>query len=702
MKKILLLEPNYKNKYPPLGLMKLSYYHKFVKKDYVKFAKGHISNEKDYKDYIWDKVYITTLFTFEWDEILKTIEYATGIVKKTKNIYIGGIAATLLADKLKDEKIVKDNAIQVITGLLNEKDKLKCGYKDDDKIDEMTPDYSMLDDIREQYVYPFENAYFMYTTRGCGMNCGFCAVKTLEPKYMDRISIRTQIEKINKEFGEKKDLLLIDNNVLKSPRFDEIIDEIKELGFGSDPEFYRPYKNPRSGKEQLRFVDFNQGLDAFLLTEHKAKRLAELAIKPARIAFDHIEDYKTYKTAIERCAYNGIKHLSNYILYNSEAFSGKGKSYKADTPEDLYFRLNETIKLKDEINSKLPEDKQIAVFSFPMRYIPLDATERGYVASQWNKKYLRAVQVMLLPTQGKGVTGSEIKSESNMSFFHAAFGRNIEEFMKSLAMPEDILMKRGIFVEHKKGETKEQKRLRRIEWEEDRQVWQEWDRLYDSLGNEKDSFIDIVTKNKFSKNEFLQIENRDIQKIFLHYLSESEFLLLLNKLQSDEVSKLVLNYCTNEFPLYYRRIIKYIYARKILPAYLVGFIKVFKDMGLGLLLELWINDKYQNDDLIDSLQKASEKTDGMLIFEFSLLKAFKLFNKYKCFSNKEVETAHEYILSLNSEDLFDLLTSKFDKFSSRVKKANKQELGAEQLNAYAEKIIEEVHDTLFKQIAITL
>ena len=98
-----------------------------------------------------------------------------------------------------------------------------------------------------------------------------------------------------------------------------IAHEIKELGFAKGA----TYINPKTGKKVQRFVDFNQGLDAFLLTPHKAKRLGELAIRPARIAFDHIEDAEAYKKAIRLCAQSGITHMSNYLLYNGVDFTGK-------------------------------------------------------------------------------------------------------------------------------------------------------------------------------------------------------------------------------------------------------------------------------------------------------------------------------------------------------------------------------------------
>ena len=46
---ILLIEPNYKNKFPPIALMKLSTYHKQLG-DNVVFYKG------DFKDFILERI----------------------------------------------------------------------------------------------------------------------------------------------------------------------------------------------------------------------------------------------------------------------------------------------------------------------------------------------------------------------------------------------------------------------------------------------------------------------------------------------------------------------------------------------------------------------------------------------------------------------------------------------------------------------
>jgi hypothetical protein len=676
MLQVLLLEPNYNNKYPPLGLMKISYYHKGKKGDRVQFAKGTLPEEL--KDIKWDRVYVTSLFTFEWEETKKAIEYALQVARDSNCVYVGGIAATLMKERFMNEfKDIPEK--NFITGLLNVKGKL--GYEDDDEIDKSTPDYSMLDDILPRK-YPAENAYFMYTTRGCGMKCGFCAVQTLEPKYEPRIEITEKIKEINEKYGPKKDLLLMDNNVLISPRFDEIIDELYKLGFEKGAR----YKSPASGKYVNRYVDFNQGLDAFLLVKfpEKVRKLSELAIRPARIAFDHIEDTETYKAAIKLCAENGITELSNYILYNSDSFTGKGKSYNADTPLDLYNRLKITMDLKDEIDNDPQINDKVSIFSFPMRYIPLQDDKRGYVGEKWNTKYLRAIQRMLIPTQGKGV--------SSRSFFEADFGKSEEEYMEVLAMPEDIIAARGRFVE-KKDEPTTESASRLIKWQENKAIREEWQRLFNGLKEDKEEFIQIIQDNVFNMDKLLSITEPNMQKLFLHYFSESRFLTHLNNLQLDELIKLILDYCLNEFPLYFEKIINYIYSVRIPYSRLVGFINIFGDYGIKRVIGLWIDKDYKNEYLMDTLNNAMHLIKYNKI-NLTLVKIFKSYTDFRFLSENDLTNAINCIKNFDNDGLLEILKLNFNTFRNSIKETVNGAVGEKELKKQIENLTEQIYKQL--------
>ncbi len=611
MANILLIEPNYKCKYPPLGLMKFAYYHKEVRKDIVWFSKGELpekisdvvvnqlKNSKYYKDKFgeniqshiniindiiknnkWDRVYVSTLFTFEYEETIKAIDYAKSLVGK-ENVYTGGILATLMPEELR-----KDTGVTVNTGQLT--DTIAIGYKDKVNIDILTPDYSILDNI--EYCYENEDAYYAYTTRGCGMNCGFCAVKTLEPEYRSFISIKEQISNVKKLYGEKKDLLLMDNNVLKSKNFDKIINEIIGLGF----EEGATYKNPKTKKMKKRYVDFNQGLDAFLMTEKKAKLLGRIAIKPARIAFDHIEDKEVYSKAIKLASTNGVRYLSNYLLYNSECFTGKGRQYQADGPEDLYNRLRLNVELQENLNKEInDENKKVSIFSFPMRYIPLNNEQRGYVGSKWNKKYLRAIQSILIPTQGKGVSGK--------SFFMAAFGNTVDEFMQTILMPESYIVSRGD-PRKIKNISEAELNIKLHKYYEYKNRRTKWISLYNLLSDKrKEIFNKIIGNNKFDYFAYQQLIGNVEKKLFIHYLTENGLIIILEKIYLDNKKndlKLIITYIKKEFNSKYNELIHYMVNSNRIITKLQMFRYIFKEEGRKDLLNMWLATEKPNEDFM--------------------------------------------------------------------------------------------------------
>lgn len=505
--KILLVEPNYKNKYPPIGLMKISTYHK-NRGDEVIFYKGLLP-PKELKQI--NRVYITSLFTFYFDKTVKTVAYYQKYFDNS-NIYAGGIMVTIMPQKFRE----KVGNIHLLTGLLTDSSCL--GLNDNINIDTLPLDYSILDEC--EYEYPAGDNYFSYTTRGCPNHCSFCAVPILEPAYSITNNIKEQITFTSKMYGDRRNLLLLDNNIFNLEIADlrKLTDDLKSIGFTKEPTYIREtlyervIRYPKSKtslrllnktetflrdfqkkirnkndqeiyarfltgvdacqnkkiyfcghKKQIlpiiqkykyktkmkRYVDFNQGLEAGRITLPKMSILSELPLRPVRIAFDHYTPsfVQKYINAINVSVSCGIKEFSNYMLYN----------YK-DSPDDLWHRL--------KINVDLANKLKINIFSFPMKYMPITETNRKYVGKYWNKKFLSSIHAILLVSKGIVADGE--------SFFYRAFGKDCYEFKKILTMPKDFIIYRSFY--------------------EERGFTTQWENLYKLLdSSEKETLIKILS-----------------------------------------------------------------------------------------------------------------------------------------------------------------------------------------------------------------
>jgi len=464
MRNILLVEPPFKSKYPPLGLMKVAAYHKRLH-DRVVFVKGCIPEMRAER---WDRVYVSSLFTYYWKETVKAIDYYQDSVPRRSDVIVGGVLATLLQDDLELE-----TGATVIPGLLNTPGILDRSNKIN--IDTLTPDYSILKDAN--FTYTLQDCYIGYATRGCPNGCSFCAVQKIEPKFNGYLPLRRQIQLIEELYGEKRNLILLDNNVLASERFADIIRDIKALGFKRGATY--SYRNEAGRTTTVRrYVDFNQGLDSRLLTEDKMALLSEIAIKPIRIAFDDIRFRKIYEKKVRLAAKYDLKYLSNYILYN----------YK-DHPDDFYDRLRINLDLNDELG--------LQIFSFPMRYVDLKSKDRrtstpGNIGKHWNVKYLRAIQCVLIRT--RGLVGTKL------DYFLRAFGKDHAEFYKILLMPESYIIHR--FKHEGDGSTA---------------LW--WKQLCSLSDWEREIFDNIVCNHLFRSVNPADLP-RKVRKVLAHYMEK--------------------------------------------------------------------------------------------------------------------------------------------------------------------------------------
>jgi hypothetical protein len=416
-KNILLIEPGYKNKYPPLGLMKLAQYHgPHGKRDKVKFIKGE---DPAVLGTAWDRIYITTLFSFEFARISQSIEFALKIANgHADKIFVGGIAASLMPEQFASRP--QWQGIRFIQGLLtgSPSKALRLDeyseelYSDDHggpAIEDLIPDYSILDQI--EYKYPVRDAYFAYASRGCIRKCTFCGVPKLEGEQRDAESITSVVRNIEASYGPKKDLILMDNNVVASPRFHEIIEEIRGLGFLPDAKL-------SIGRVPIqRRVDFNQGVDARILCKGPSylRDLSRICLKPLRIAFDHLGLKGPYERAVRYAHEFGLRSMSNYMLYNFH-----------DTPADLFERMR--------LNVTLNEELDLRIWSFPMRYQPTWLPDRSHIGEKWTRYQLRSMQLILQATHGV-VSGDP-------AFFKRAFGDTMEDFENLLMRPHHFIFNR--------------------------------------------------------------------------------------------------------------------------------------------------------------------------------------------------------------------------------------------------------------------
>jgi len=203
-----------------------------------------------------------------------------------------------------------------------------------------------------------------------------------------------------------------------------------------------------------------------LLTKDKLKKLSEIPIKPLRIAFDDIKFKEEYIKKIEWAIEYNLIHLSNYILYNYN-----------DTPEDFYERLKINIELNERLGTK--------IFSFPMKYIPINNKDRIHVGKYWNPKFLRGIQCILNVMHGV--------VEPRKVFFKAAFGKSSDEFKNLLLMPDRYIMFRE---KHKNNGSKE------------------WAKKYHLLsGSQLDEFRNIVKNRQYDFHS----KYKNVNQLLIHY-----------------------------------------------------------------------------------------------------------------------------------------------------------------------------------------
>lgn len=134
-----------------------------------------------------------------------------------------------------------------------------------DEVERMIPDYSL---------YPDFSAALGFLTRGCVRNCPWCIV----PKKEGRLR---EVDDIERVAAGRKEVVLLDNNFL-----------------AADEEFVREQLE-KAARLRLK-IDFNQGLDARLVTPENARLLASCRwIRCLRFSCDTVATIEPIRSAVK-------------------------------------------------------------------------------------------------------------------------------------------------------------------------------------------------------------------------------------------------------------------------------------------------------------------------------------------------------------------------------------------------------------------
>ena len=199
-----------------------------------------------------------------------------------------------------------------------------------DFIDRLQPDYSIYNNVDNKTAYGF-------LTRGCPNKCFWCIVPKKEGKqhpYMD-------VEEIAIE--GRTNLILMDNNVLASDYGLQQIEKIIEKG-------YR--------------VDFNQALDARLVTEDIAELLARVKwLNQIRFGCDTPKQIVWCENAMNMID-KFRKRPASYLMY----------TMISDDMDEAYTRL-----------SHFRDNKRVRIVAQPFR----DVDNPNQIIPQWQKDMAR-------------------------------------------------------------------------------------------------------------------------------------------------------------------------------------------------------------------------------------------------------------------------------------------------------------------------
>ena len=321
-KSVLLIEPPHNRKYLPLGLAKISTLLRAQGAD-IRFSRYYDGERADY-------ICVSSLFTYDMSHLTSVVKH---IRKYEKNVpvLLGGVCATLNTAFL-ENRLSAGAGVRIFEGY-------SC------TLDRQVPDYSLNWDMKDGW----DNFSFVFTSRGCPNNCGYCVVPKIEPRRWENELWYDHIQ------PEKPFVMISDNNLsaCSAEHFNGVCDRL-------------------SFKKSGKYVVFDNGFDPKHIDKDVAVMLSRIKYmgNGLRTAFDRISECDAFQYAMLMLTEAGIcckGTVMAYVLFNFN-----------DTPKGAEYRAERCI--------------AFGVKPYPQRYVPLHWMSRTkrHVGRHWTDKLAKA------------------------------------------------------------------------------------------------------------------------------------------------------------------------------------------------------------------------------------------------------------------------------------------------------------------------
>lgn len=245
--------------YMKIGLIDCDYTGKFPNLALMKLSAHHKQQGDcvswyDHFSGEFDRVYVSKVFSFTPD-FLEPIN--------AKEVIKGG----------------SGYAIQLIDGR-------ECYNKSKDlelpsEIEHIYPDYNL---------YNIKDTAYGFLSRGCPRGCEFCHVAEKEGRKSRKVADLSEF------WRGQKNIVLCDPNILACPDWRDLLQQLEDSRAN---------------------IDFNQGLDARLMTPEKAELLGRIKLKEIHFAWDRFSDKESVIKGLRTYAEFATKrpHQHNAIVY---------------------------------------------------------------------------------------------------------------------------------------------------------------------------------------------------------------------------------------------------------------------------------------------------------------------------------------------------------------------------------------------------